>query len=332
MKIKNDAIKAVGINLISNLIFQIILFFLSGSGIVYAMGKICQSLKDSRVTLSVLDVVIFGFSCVAVGIVGIFLCKSIIDRFRGRRESELFEKEQDYYFSDYEKQLTIYKNGHGIITHKFHVITNDVDKLRQIRRRLNIEDGAEASNFPSLDAMMKTDKGKRLSDFGFWYKSEDNIITDVQEYYWNSGMPNEDNRIRNNPKEIRWLFKLDSSRLQKGKSYEICYIISVPGLAALENGRLNKELANDKSQDRSFSSMQVDRRIKKLRYIISFEEGISLENIPVCKRIISEQDRAKEVDIQGVRDYNLFYTKFIFEMDNPEFGSNVRVSWKYNTI
>lgn len=48
-------------------------------------------------------------------------------------------------------------------------------------------------------------------------------------------------KSKNNPQEIRWIFKIDKNKLKKGVPYEICYIISVPGLAALQNGSLKKD-------------------------------------------------------------------------------------------
>lgn len=186
--------------------------------------------------------------------------------------------------------------------------------------------------FPTLDTMLHTNKASRFQEFGFWYKSDDNIISDVKEFYWDSKTSNENKKSKNNPQEIRWIFKIDKNKLKKGVPYEICYIISVPGLAALQNGSLKKELLHDPSDEKSSSIMNIDHKIQKLKYTISFEDGVSLAIPPKCKRIISDQDDLKELDIPGKEDYDLLYRKYTFEIDNPIFGSAIRITWKYNVI
>ena len=114
--------------------------------------------------------------------------------------------------------------------------------------------------------------------------------------------------------------------------YEISYAISVPGLTALENGKLNKELLNDENEMESSSNMNIDHKIQKLKYIISFEDGISLQTTPECRYIIKEQDESKEVVINGVQEYDLFYNKFVFNIENPLFGSDINILWKYNVM
>ena len=179
--------------------------------------------------------------------------------------------------------------------------------------------------------MKKTPKDKRFTDFGFWYKSDDDIVSEVKEYYWDSLNPDRENKdAKNNPQELRWLFLIDKNKLKKETPYEISYITSVPGLEALENGCLKSELRKDESEDRSFSSMRITHNIKHYKYIVSFEDGVCIDVPPKCECIINMQDGVKTLDILGKIDYDLLYTKYIFELEHPEFGSNIRVSWKYN--
>ncbi len=239
----------------------------------------------------------------------------------------------DYYFTYYEKHMTIYKNGNGIIKHRFKIVVNDPGKLEFLRRRINISDGVKTSKFPSLDKMKKTPKDRRFSDFGFWYKSDNNIVSEVKEFYWDSLNPDRENKdAKKNPQELRWLFLIDKNKVEKGKPYEISYVTSVPGLEALENGCLRNDLRKDESEDRSFSSMRISHNIKHYKYIVSFEDGVCIDVPPKCECIINTQDGVKTLDIVGKIDYDLLYTKYIFELVHPAFGSNIRVSWKYNIL
>lgn len=237
----------------------------------------------------------------------------------------------DYYFDEYEKQVTIYKNGNGIIIHKFVVIVKDINKFKKIRRKLNISDGAKTSRFPTLDEMRRTPKSDRFKDFGFWYSSENNIISNVTESYWDDNSPHENKKIKNDPKELRWIFRINKNKIQIGVPYEIRYIISIPGLSPLEDGRLNPNLQNEPDIN-TVSCMKVDHKIKKLKYTISFEDGIDLESVPVGKCRYAEQDSSNELDIPCSEVYDILYTKYCFFIEAPKFGSNINISWKYNRL
>lgn len=331
MKNRNDNIKTIIINILSSIIFQGILIILSSSGIIYTVRKVLKSLRDNTITISVFNLIILICSCVTITIYLVLLFKLKLNNIN-KKKKDYLDDITDYYFSEYEKNITIYQNGNGIIIHKFKVIANDVDKLQKIRRKLNIEDGVKSSIFPPLETMKKINKAQRFNDFGFWYKSDDNIISDVKEYYWDPKTSKENKKSKNNPQEIRWIFKIDKNKIKKGIPYEICYVISVVGLAALKNGNLNKELLNDPFEENSSSNMHIDHKIQKLKYTISFEDGICLDTVPTCKCVISEQDSTKELDVSGIEDYDILYRKYIFNIENPIFGSDIRISWKYNII
>ena len=53
-----------------------------------------------------------------------------------------------------------------------------------LKRGLDISDGKKVAAFPSLDEMKKAKIQDRFSKYGFWYYSDDNIISSVKENYW----------------------------------------------------------------------------------------------------------------------------------------------------
>ena len=329
---KNNDKKAVIINLISNTIFQIVMFIISGSGIAYTLKNILISLKDNKISISIFNLAILIFSCIIVSFSIIALGVKIYNHKKEDKEKNNFDDVDDYYFIDYTKHITIYKNGNGIIMHQFTVLVNNTEKFKRIRRKLNIEDGNINSKFSSLEEMMKTNKSERFDKFGFWYYSKDNIISDVKEYYWQKNSSAEDTKVKNNPKELRWIFKINKQRINKETPYNITYAISVPGLSALENGRLNCELLSDEFDDISSSNMNIDHKIKNLRYIISFEEEVELEKTPTCSYIVQGQDDSEELQVEGEEENNILYKKWIFNINNPKFNSDIKVTWKYNKI
>lgn len=330
MKNIDENFKTIIINIISNIIFQVIIVVASGSGIIYAINKMLKSLKNSKVTISIFELIMLIILCV----IALFTIDKIIRNIKNKNDKKMTDISniKDYYFSKYEKNITIYNNGTGIVIHKFTVVVKDVKKLLKIHRNMNIEDGVKTAKFPSLHDMMATNKADRFKKYGFWYKSDNNIITEAKEYYWSKKSPGEDKKIKNNPQEIRWIFKIDRNKIKKNKQYEICYVISVPGLAALENGYLKPELLNDPSDEFSYSIIGIDHKIQHLIYTISFENGVNLDVTPKCQCNISVQDELKTLDILGEEDYDLLYTKYIFNIENPKFGSNIIVKWKYSVL
>lgn len=324
-----NTIKSIVVNVVSSIIFQIITLLITSSGVIYIIRNTYHSVTDNHVTISLLTLCFLIICIIILTLVITFLIRRFIRSINNKKYN--YSDIPDYYFSDYEKNLTIYNNGTGIIIHKFTVIINNVGKFKKIRRKLNIEDGIKTAVFPSLQDMQLTKKIDRFHQFGFWYKADEDIISGAEEYYWNITDSSENKKAKNNPQEIRWVFQINKHKVKVDTPYQICYVISVPGLAALENGLLNKTLLNDPSIETCSSNMHVDHRIQKLRYIISFEEGIEIGNPPKCECKITEQDGFKELDISGKEEYDLLYKRYIFEIDNPEYGSDISVSWKYNT-
>lgn len=321
-----ESLKTVLLGIISNILFNIFIAFLSVSGLITFIKNNIEKYKESYINISIADLFIIIIIVIALFSLTVYSIYKIYSAYKSGKVK--------YYFSDYEKSITIYKNGHGIIQHKFNLIVKNTNELKVFNRRLNIADGAKNSAFPTLNEMKKTAKDKRFSDYGFWYGSENNIISDAQEFYWD-GVHNSErknNTAKNNPKELRWCFIIDRNKIEPNKPYKIAYTISVPGLAALENGYLNPKLQNDPTEKKTFSSMIINYNIQNFKYVISFEDGVSLCTIPQCNKILSTPNGEKTLDIAHNKEYDLFYTRYSFNLKNPEYSSKIILSWEYNTI
>lgn len=287
-------------------------------------------MKNDTITIPIYILFVLVFSCVIVTIsVGALLIK-IYGYVRKTDERKKFDDIDDYYFSNYEKHITIYKNGNGIIIHKFTVIINNIEKFKRIRRRLNIEDGRKDVNFPPLVTMMNTKKSERFDKFGFWYYDKDNIISEVKEFYWQKNSSEENRKSKNNPKELRWIFRINSQHIRPKVPYDIIYAISVPGIAPLVDGKLDPSLLAEDFNDTSVSSMNIDHKIRDFKYVISFEQEVELDNTPKCRYIEAKQDESKEVEIFGEKEDNILYNKYIFRINSPKFNSDIKITWKYN--
>lgn len=243
------------------------------------------------------------------------------------------EEELPYYFKNYKKHLTIYPNGNGIIINSATMVVKDKSKLDYIYRKLNIEDGKNNSEFPSIETMCITDKTKRFDNYGFWYYSKDNIITNAEEFYWSDTDPEEeDQRIKDNNKEIRWRFFLNTSKIENDGEYDIKYAVSVKGLFPIEDGKFNPSLANDPNSKRNSSStFFVIQEIKNFVFEIAFDDSIKLQEEPMGE-VVSNNLHKKSLDISEEKSYNFFYKKYIFNVENPGLGNRIKVKWKFQEM
>lgn len=235
-----------------------------------------------------------------------------------------------YIFKDYNKHVTMYKTGNAIIIHTFTIKVFNPSRVKEILREINIEDGKVTAKFPKLSEMKRTKLKDRFSKFGFWIKSENNIVERVEEYYWGFDHPEiEDQIAKNDPQELKYRIHLQEGQLKRNKTYKITYIISVPGMYPLENGYYYSDLHSPKFSNYIFtSSMRVEHSIKRMKYTVSFEEGIKVSASPkcnVCER--SSNFITKSKPIRCEFQDNIIYKKYTFIINRPKYQNLIEVKW-----
>ena len=57
----------------------------------------------------------------------------------------------------------------------------------------------------------------------------------VDEFYWDNKSTVENKKLKKNPQELRWIFKINSNKLVQNQSYEICYVIPNNVLYGINN-------------------------------------------------------------------------------------------------
>ena len=111
--------------------------------------------------------------------------------YRMFRDLHYRAKRISFYVDDYNKTVTIYKDGHGIITNAFRIKVLDWQKfnMQGLERYFDINETSKKSTlFPDFRDMMSIKKSKRFSEYGFWYQSTadiiqfDRIIQDEKRY------------------------------------------------------------------------------------------------------------------------------------------------------
>lgn len=238
---------------------------------------------------------------------------------------------QGYIFDEYKKHVTIYKNGNAIIINTFNLKVYNPEKTNEILRKLNIQDGKIDAEFPKLTKMQSTNIDDRFHSFGMWIYSDNNVVSKAKEFYWNDDNPQTvDQLSKSNPQELKFKLLLDESKLKRNKIYKITYVISVPGMYPIENGLYNSSLHSPKFQDYRFSSsIKVSHAIKKLVYIVSFENGIVIDELPTCNVYrTGKNSSTKDKSIHGAMENNCIYKKYTYQIKRPKFRSLVEIDWK----
>lgn len=240
-------------------------------------------------------------------------------------------KDSSHYFKNYHKHLTIYKDGTGIIINSFDIVFNK-DVKEELKRAINISDGKNDAAFPPLKTMCNVDIGDRFDKYGFWVYSEDRIISSCKEKYWaNTDDTIEDKKLQNDEKELRWVFHFNYSRIKTNKPYHVVYVLSIPGMFPISDGKLDYDSINDINlkDDESYgssSSMEIRNKIDHFKYTVSFANGVELDMSPECDLLDVNNKKIKQkLDLE----YNIIYHKYTCNIKHPKLGAKIKINWRF---
>lgn len=244
---------------------------------------------------------------------------------------KIYEKTKygkDYYFEEYDKQITIFKDGHGILTNTMKIKVLNPADFCVLHRRLGLSDSKPQAVFSSLEEMLQTSIPDRFDSLGFWYSCSDDIVTGIEEFYYSDDDSSRENVVlKKNPKELRWRFNLNSNKIQKNKTYTIQYAISVPGMFTIDNGYFNENWLSLGLTPELSSSLKVKHTMKKLNYIIAIEKDVHLKSDVVCD-VVGHKKTGTEIKrhLHGKMHDDLFYRKYEFNIKNPQINSSIRIT------
>lgn len=337
MNIKRNA-KEISMKLlkwiVSNIIWTIITIIVPFSLLIPVVSDICKSIvrKTYNIHLWTL-ILIIGFI-----IIETFVVLSIVFFKRKENtnvtitnpnnENTINYEEFEYYFESYHKHLTVYKNGNGILINSFTVVINDINAISEFKREIDITDAKVTTEFPKMNIMKREKLNNRFSNFGFWYKCLNNkdLIKSVTENYWSENSKEIDNVSKSNPKILKWIMEMNPSSIEIGKPYDIVYIMSIPGMFPIENGYFMESIANIKGTNGKFQSrFGVKHAIKNLKYTVSFENGLILNNNPNGNIACNTEKK----NLHCSHHNNIIYDKYIFNTTNPKIGSVVNIEWTF---
>lgn len=224
-----------------------------------------------------------------------------------------------FYIDDYNKTVTVYKDGHGIITNSLKIKVLDWQKFNQqgMERYFDISESSKKSTkLPALQDMIAAERCSRFTGFGFWYQSTadiiqlDKILSDGDYYK-------------------RWTFKVDPTRIEliKNNTIELSYAISVPGLFPVKDGYYDQGEAQ--CEDPFKSELCIKNQINRITYVISFDKEVNIKNhIVDATIVIPKVNDENTVQLQSLQcKDDLFYYRFFFTKRFPKFQSDFSMKW-----
>lgn len=235
-----------------------------------------------------------------------------------------FSYRNDYYFEEVNKKVFIKKNGDGMVICAFDLFVIRPNKVEDFVRGIDISDAKKNTKFPSFRTMRKK-KLNFFSDYGFWYESEQNIITSVEECYDDPTL----SELKNTPvgKRLGVKFLIDKNKLQPKHKYRVVYAYSIPGLYPVKEGKHDREEYNYKNYGKHQSSMNVRHTSKRLKFAIYLENGFQLKAVPLGHAIKQRTNKKIDPDVCVVRN-NILYTKYLYELKNPEKYAKIYIDWQ----
>jgi len=230
---------------------------------------------------------------------------------------------EDYYYEEYNKKIYVRKNGDGLIVNSFVLKVINPDAITDFVRSLDITDAKLTSKLIPFNDMLKTPIEHRFSEYGFWYSSDGNIISEVVEYYEQDSIYRRDDKRFTSVK-----FVIDKNAIKAGNTYNISYAYSIPGLFPISNGRFDVNNQNRNNYPEFTSHISVTHMGDHLRLSAYFEEGIDFKSIPEGYLIKHPNGRAQKPVMKRCEfKNNMFYKKYWIEIKNPQEYRDIYLQW-----
>lgn len=222
-----------------------------------------------------------------------------------------------FIFDEYTKQITVYRDGHGILMNTFVINVLNKDQFLTMRRSLDIHDACKDTHFKSIEEMSSMRRRDRFDKMGFWYEPKE---------YINRIIPHIDESSKN----LEWSFQFDKSKIinLKDPSFYMSYSLSIPKMFPVSDNYFDAE--NAPSGDNLCTTyLEVRHKVKKFTYIVSFEKNMKFEQYPSFKNYPSGIDHGEFNEIKLEDKSDIFYNRYVGSIKNPILGSAAAVNWKF---
>ena len=242
-----------------------------------------------------------------------------------KRKISNFANSMGFRYTEYNKHVTIYPNGHGIQIFTCTIKILDKTKCNYIYRNVDLNDAGKDFVFPTMKKMLETDYRTRFKDVGFWYQSENNFISGIEEFYWSeTNLTREDLTFKRDQKHMRWRFKINRGKIENNRTYDFCSVLSVPNMFPITDGKFDKK--KQPYDNYEFNSIcTYDLKVNKMTYILSFDRGIVEPEFLSCAYYNNSR---KEFPLPLKKENNFLYNKYIAKYKNLSYNNKVHYRWE----
>lgn len=236
--------------------------------------------------------------------------------------SEIFIrlKFKNYYIRKYVQEVTVLKNGHGIITCELNMKIFNLQERITVRRWFDISDGGPNATI-NHSGFSKSNGEKRFLESDFFYKAYiggldvTNKAVSIKQY---PNMIYKDGEYQNVSKELinkvfSFEFVIDPAEFPKNSTeIKIMYCFSNPDMFDIVN----------QSENNVNTQISIEHKIRNLCHIISFENGliVAKDSIQKCVKELAYQSDVRKKSNHKVQN-SLYYNKYVISKRNPKYHS-----------
>lgn len=250
------------------------------------------------------------------------LIKSIIN-FIKEHKSKKRKKQiaESYYYEETHKNVYIKSNGNGVIVCSVKLHVSKIDDSFKLTRTFDISDAKASTVFPHFESMLQNGNSNPFNEFGLWYCSDSNIVTNLEEYY------NDEDKKTKNKLENKFLsfnIILNQSALEKDKDYNIMFALSIPGMYPIKNGRFDGTIQEKKNYGNFESSLHI-YNTRKLIFNIYMEQNMVFNTKPVP--YVKNKTTGKYENYPCKYENNMIYEKISCTLDDPKEYDKICMNW-----
>lgn len=249
------------------------------------------------------------------------------------------EKSLPFKYLDYNEESIIYPNGHVIGIYSYRIKILNKEEIKFIYKKFDLtQDVGDIFKYPPLEEMLKKSMDLRFQDFGFWYKQKNDFISGIAEFYWDDNdLLIENMSDKENPKLLKWIFEIDKSQIENGQDYEFSYIISIPGMLPITDGK-HDEIKKAKTFIGYWNSVNLDSNVDNYSNILSFEKNVKVKNTSIACSLSTNRYNDKKLDTLICKDSSLMsdyiniddYNRYITTAKDLKVGSTIKYFYKMN--
>lgn len=239
------------------------------------------------------------------------------------------EADKEYKFTSYHKHVTVYSDGHGIVQIS-PTLKVQKDSFSRIQHFLGLGDcglkGSKLESLPSLTRRFEKDKKSRF--FGQTLCCKLISINGKDIPHGKRRLKIVPDKEEDSDTRRPFFIEFGERRFKAGDMIRYKWGYSYPNLYPTKRSEMSKfNLGEDAEEKCCKATLHLKHDIDKLTFILSFEDGITLEDrLP---ELWESDQQTKKGNPCGVleKEEDSYYTKYSKTIKNGKHGHDYIMKW-----